>query len=61
MLALFGAVPDRLLGAYAELQPLSPGWEERVALFQIYPLLVHAVLFGGGYRARAEAAARRFA
>ena len=61
MLALFGAVPDRLLHAYGEVQPLRTGWEERVALFQLTPLLVHAVLFGGGYRDRAEAVARRFA
>jgi fructosamine-3-kinase len=60
MLALFGPVPDRLLRAYAEVRPLSPGWAERVALFQLYPLLVHAVLFGGSYRAQAEAVARRF-
>jgi fructosamine-3-kinase len=61
MLALFGAVPDRLLHAYAEVRPLHTGWEERVAVFQLAPLLVHAVLFGGGYKARAEAVARRFA
>jgi fructosamine-3-kinase len=61
MLALFGAVPDRLLRAYMEVTPLSAGWEERVALFQLYPLLVHAVLFVGDYRAQAEAVARRFA
>jgi fructosamine-3-kinase len=61
MLALFGAVPDRLLRAYAEVHPPSPGWEERIELFQLYPLIVHAVLFGGGYRAEAEAVARRFA
>ena len=61
MLALFGAVPDRLLHAYAEVQPLQTGWEDRRALFQLAPLLVHAVLFGGGYRAEAEAVARRFA
>ena len=60
MLALFGAVPDRLLQAYGEVQPLQDGWEERVALFQLAPLLVHAVLFGGAYRARAEAVARGF-
>jgi fructosamine-3-kinase len=60
MLALFGAVPDRLLRAYTEVRPLRAGWEERVALFQLYPLLVHAVLFGAGYRAQAEAVARRF-
>jgi fructosamine-3-kinase len=60
MLALFGAVPDRLLRAYDAVHPLSPGWEERIPLFQLYPLLVHAVLFGAGYRAQAEAVARRF-
>jgi fructosamine-3-kinase len=60
MLALFGPVPERLVRAYDEVHPLSSGWEDRVALFQLYPLLVHAVLFGAGYRAQAEAAARRF-
>ncbi len=60
MLALFGALPDRLVHAYGEIQPLHTGWQERVALFQLAPLLVHAVLFGGGYRSRAEAVARRF-
>jgi fructosamine-3-kinase len=60
MLRLFGTVPDRLLDAYQELAPLEPGWEERIALFQLYPLLVHTVLFGQGYRAQAEAVARRF-
>lgn len=61
MLALFGAVPPRVRAAYAEVLPPLAGWEERVPLFQLYPLLVHAVLFGQGYRARAEAVARRFA
>jgi fructosamine-3-kinase len=61
MLALFGSVPDRLLGAYLDVRPLDRGWEDRVPLFQLYPLLVHTVLFGGGYRGQAEAAARRFA
>ena len=60
MLALFGAVPDQLLGAYGEIAPLEAGWRERVGLFQLYPLLVHAVLFGGGYRAQAEATAQRY-
>lgn len=61
MLGLFGDVPRRLLDAYLDVHPLSSGWEERVTLFQLYPLLVHTVLFGGGYRARAEAVATRFA
>jgi fructosamine-3-kinase len=61
MLALFGTVPDRLLRAYMEVKPLSPGWQDRVALFQLYPLLVHTVLFDGAYRTQAETVARRFA
>jgi fructosamine-3-kinase len=61
MLALFGPVPRRALGAYLEVHPLSSGWEERITLFQLYPLLVHSVLFGGSYPARAAAVARRFA
>ncbi len=61
MLALFGPVPPRLLHAYVDAHPLSTGWPERVPLFQLPPLLVHAVVFGGSYRARAEAVARRLA
>jgi fructosamine-3-kinase len=60
MLAFFGSVPDALLRAYEEVRPLAPGWQERVELFQLYPLLVHTVLFGGGYRTQTEAVIRRF-
>ncbi|MEU6717661.1 fructosamine kinase family protein [Nonomuraea sp. NPDC046802] len=51
MLDLFG-LPylDRVLGAYREEFPLAEGWRERVPLHQLHPLLVHVVLFGGGYR-----------
>ena len=59
MLALFGApYLERIVAAYDEALPLAGGWRERVALHQVYPLLVHATLFGGGYGARAAAAAR---
>jgi fructosamine-3-kinase len=59
MLALFGLPQlERVLAAYAEAWPLADGWEERVPLHQLFPLLVHACLFGGGYGARAGDAAR---
>jgi fructosamine-3-kinase len=62
MLALFGAPRhQRILAAYRELAPLSSGWEERVQLWQLAPLLVHAILFGGSYRDAAERVARRYA
>ena len=62
MLALFG-LPHlpRALDAYAEASPLADGWQDRVGLHQLFPLLVHACLFGGGYGARAADAARRYA
>jgi fructosamine-3-kinase len=61
MLQLFGAPSPRTLAAYAEVHPLAPGHEERVPLWQLLPLLVHAVLFGGGYGASAVRAAQRAA
>lgn len=61
MLTLFG-LPHlpRVLDAYAEVTPLADGWEDRIALHQLFPLLVHACLFGGGYGARAAEAASRY-
>jgi fructosamine-3-kinase len=61
MLELFGAPSPRLLDAYHEASPPADGHEERVGLWQLFPLLVHAALFGGHYRASAERMARRYA
>jgi len=59
MLSLFGAPHlQRILDAYDEAAPLADGWRERQHLHQLHPLLVHAVLFGGTYGARAAAAAK---
>lgn len=60
MLALFGGARPRVLAAYDEVAPLADGWRDRVQLWQLFPLLVHAVLFGGGYGASAARAARRY-
>ena len=59
MLRLFGGVSPRLMAAYEEVSPLAPGADERVALYQLYPLLVHVNLFGGGYVGSLEGALRR--
>jgi fructosamine-3-kinase len=61
MLELFGAPSPRTLAAYDEVYPRAPGHAARTPLWQLLPLLVHAVLFGGGYGASAVAAARRAA
>ncbi|MDO9494821.1 MAG: fructosamine kinase family protein [Nocardioides sp.] len=61
MLAMFG-LPHlpRALDAYAEATPLAEGWEDRLGLHQLFPLLVHACLFGGGYGTRAAQTAARY-
>lgn len=62
MLALFG-LPQlaRVQATYAEVTPLADGWEERQPLHQLFPLLVHAALFGGRYGQLAAEAARKLA
>jgi fructosamine-3-kinase len=61
MLRLFGAPSERVFAAYEEVAPLADGWRERVDLYQLLPLLLHAVLFGGSYGASVERAAARYA
>ena len=60
MLRLFGAPSERIFAAYEEAAPLADGHAERIPLWQILPLLVHAVLFGGSYGASAGRAARTY-
>ena len=60
LLSLFGAPHlQRILDAYDEAAPLADGWRDRLPLHQLHPLLVHSVLFGGTYGARAAAAAQQ--
>jgi fructosamine-3-kinase len=60
MLQLFGSPPPSFFAAYQEVAPLADGWRERVELNQLLPLLIHAVLFGGGYGAAVARAAARY-
>lgn len=54
MMRLFGGFGERCFRAYDEAYALAPGHEERVALHQLLPLLVHVCLFGGSYVASLE-------
>ncbi len=54
MLALFGGCSPELLDAYQQIQPLTSGWQQRRLIYQLYPLLVHVVLFAGSYRSSLE-------
>lgn len=60
MSKLFGGFDKRFYSAYCEEFPLESGWEERIALHNLYPLLVHVVLFGGGYSGQVQSILHRF-
>ena len=60
MLRLFGGPSERCFAAYAEAAPLADGHADRVELWQLFPLLVHALLFGGGYGGLVAQIARRY-
>jgi len=60
MMRLFGGFSPACFAAYAEQHPLTDGWQDRVSLHQIAPLVVHAIKFGGGYVAAASDAISRY-
>jgi fructosamine-3-kinase len=60
MMRLFGGFGERVFSAYEEEWPLAPGHGERVALYQLYPLMVHVNLFGGGYAESVERTLARY-
>ncbi|MER0237686.1 fructosamine kinase family protein [Fulvimarina sp. MAC8] len=51
MLHLFGSPSAAFYEAYRELEP---GYEERRAIYTLWPVLVHLRLFGSGYRGHVE-------
>jgi fructosamine-3-kinase len=58
---LFGGFSERFFDAYDEAWPLPPAWRERNALYQLYHLLNHHLIFGGHYGSEALEVARRLA
>ncbi len=55
MTELFGGFSARFHHAYREAWPLEPGYEARKTLYNLYHVLNHLNLFGGGYARQAEA------
>lgn len=59
MSELFGGFPPTFYASYREAWPLQPGYaESRRAIYQLYYLLVHVNLFGGGYAHQTRQALR---
>jgi len=55
MTRLFGGFEAEFYAAYSDAWPLPAGWQDRVAVYQLYHVLNHLNLFGGGYAAQASA------
>ena len=59
MAELFGGFPRETFAAYSEAAPSPPGYADvRRPLYQLYYLLAHVRLFGGGYLSGTRNAAR---
>jgi protein-ribulosamine 3-kinase len=54
MTELFGRFPNAFYNSYNAEWPLDPGYELRKPLYQLYHVLNHFNLFGGGYSQQAE-------
>lgn len=54
MARLFGGVPEAFFRGYSEEWPLPEGWRDRFEIYNLYHILNHANLFGGGYIQRAQ-------
>ena len=54
MMDLFGGFSPRCLAAYEATYPLEPGASQRRPLYQLYPLLIHVLLFGGHYATQVQ-------
>lgn len=54
MTELFGGFPDEFYQGYRSVWPLDPGYGVRKRLYNLYHVLNHLNLFGGGYKSQAE-------
>ncbi len=61
MSKLFGGFSGAFYDAYDEQYPLEKGWQEGIEVANLYPLMVHVNLFGGGYLNSVKGILRRFA
>ena len=61
MTQLFGGFPSDFYEGYNDQYPMQPGFDDRVTICNLYPILVHANLFGGSYSRQAENIIQRYA
>jgi fructosamine-3-kinase len=57
---LFGGFEEAFYRGYQEAWPLADGWRDRQEIYNLYHVLNHALLFGGGYGPQAQRIIDRF-
>lgn len=60
MSRLFGGFDRRFYDAYFEMFPVNKGLDERLDIYNLYPLLVHLNLFGRSYLADIRSILKRY-
>jgi fructosamine-3-kinase len=60
MTKLFDGFDDEFYISYRETFPLQPGYDKRLDIYNLYPLLVHVNLFGGSYKSAVAAILKAF-
>lgn len=60
MSRLFGGFSAAFYRAYNDEYPMEKNWEDRIEICNLYPLMVHVNLFGGGYVDSVRRIIRRF-
>lgn len=60
MTQLFGGFSAEMYSAYQSEFPMEQGWQERMDLCNLYPLMVHVNLFGGDYARQVEKILKHF-
>jgi len=60
IITMFGGFSQRFFDSYNEVNPLPDGWRQRNNLYQLYHILNHYYLFGGGYQSQALSVAKLF-
>lgn len=61
MTKMFGGFDKIFLDFYDDIYPLEKGWEQRLRIHNLYPNLVHLILFGRSYLGGVESVIKNFA
>ena len=60
IITMFGGFSQQFYDAYNEVNPLPSDWRQRNRLYQLYHILNHYYLFGGGYQSQALSVAKSY-